>query len=125
MNGSKVEVSELACTFRRRLLGEHLGMKDEDVVDPLEEGFMKKMNEMVETNTNIYREIFMCYPDDNMKTVKDVEEMAEKKNLEKYDELKEGIRGHAVWFPLQFLEEEKLAAQISSMEYYIPDETYV
>ncbi len=67
----------------------------------------------------------MCYPDDNMKTIQDVTDSAEKKNLEKYDELKKEIEGNIVDFPLKFLEEEKLVAQISSMEYYVPDETYV
>ena len=73
----------------------------------------------------MYREIFACYPDDMMKTYKDVEEAAKNKKLEKYDELKGKIQGHAVFFPLNFLEDERLGAQMSSVEYYIPDETYV
>ncbi len=47
MNGEKREVSEIVGTLRRRLLGEHLGMKDEEVIDPLNDDFMKKMQKMM------------------------------------------------------------------------------
>ena len=48
LNGQKVQVSETACTFRRRLLAEHLGMKEEEVIDPITEEFTEKMNKMVQ-----------------------------------------------------------------------------
>ena len=47
MNGEKREVSEVVGTLRRRLLGEHLAMKDEEVIDPLNDEFMKKMQKMM------------------------------------------------------------------------------
>jgi len=125
LNGQKVQVSETVCTFRRRLLAEHLGLSEEEVIDPITDEFTQKMNERIKTNTEVYREVFACYPDDTMKTYKEVEEASKKKNLDKYDELKGKIQGHAVFFPLNFLENEKLGAEMSSMEYYIPDETYV
>ena len=69
--------------------------------------------------------MFYCYPDDTQKTIKDVDESAAKRDLSKYDELAPQIQGHVVWYPLDFLSEESLTTPINTMEYYIPDQTFV
>ena len=69
----------------------------------------------------MYRKVFACYPDDNIKKLTDVKEFKKKANLDLYDELSKEIVGHAVEFPLYFLEYENLKLRISEKEYYVPD----
>jgi len=54
LNGQKVQVSEAACTFRRRLMAEHLGLKEEEVIDPVSEEFTQKMNEQVKVKLTLF-----------------------------------------------------------------------
>jgi len=48
LNGKEVEVSECVSTLRRRLLAEHLGWKEDTVIDPLDEGLIKEINEITQ-----------------------------------------------------------------------------
>ena len=54
MNGEAVEVNEFAHTFRKRLMAEHLGYTNEQVVDPLTNEFIYKMSEIAEVKPNHY-----------------------------------------------------------------------
>jgi len=48
MDDIEVKVGEFACTFRRRLLAEHLGLPEVEVEDPLNDEFIVKMNTIAE-----------------------------------------------------------------------------
>ena len=48
MDDVEVQVGEFACTFRRRLLSEHLGLTEEEVEDPLDDDFIERMNQMAQ-----------------------------------------------------------------------------
>ncbi len=48
MDDIEVKVGEFAVTFRKRLLGEHLGLPEEEVEDPLNDEFIVKMNTIAE-----------------------------------------------------------------------------
>ncbi len=48
MDDVEVQVGEFACTFRRRLMSEHLGLPEEDVEDPLNDEFIEKMNDITQ-----------------------------------------------------------------------------
>ena len=48
MDDVEVQVGEFACTFRRRLMAEHLGMTETEVEDPLNDEFIEKMNDIAQ-----------------------------------------------------------------------------
>jgi len=125
MNGKEVRVSEFVSSFRRRLLSEHLGLPEQEVIDPLSIEFTNKMNCITEENTRIYREIFACYPDDHIKKLKDVDVFSRQLDMSKYDSLSKKITGHIVWFPLKFLEDENLYAPITSLQYFASDKIFI
>ena len=92
---------------------------------------LKLCRETAENNTLIYRKVFGCYPDDNYKTFKDLREMRKFESKEEIDELKvnyeaekRGIIGHAVEFPLHFLEDEKLGISFFSVENLVPEKNF-
>ncbi len=51
MNGEEVKVSEFVSTFRRSLLSEHLGLPENEVIDPLSIEFTNRMNTITEVIT--------------------------------------------------------------------------
>lgn len=69
--------------------------------------------------------MFRCYPDDEIKHTDDIQEFEEKKNIEKYELLKDEIRGHVVDFPIKFLERQSLKLPIFTKEYLVPDINFV
>jgi len=129
MEGRDVKVAKFAQTFRVNLLAEHMGLdpKDEILVDPLNEDFWKKLNDFAKNNTGIFRKLWKCYPDDEMKTFNDLKKIERPKDdeLKKlYEEEKGNIKGHVVEFPLLFLEKEVLGMPFFSKENFIPEYSY-
>jgi phospholipase D1/2 len=61
--------------LRVDLYVEHFDFKKEDCEDFLNEVVWKEIRINAKNNTEIYRQIFGCYPDDEMKTINDVKEM--------------------------------------------------
>jgi phospholipase D1/2 len=102
-----------------------LGVSEDAVADPLTDELIEWMNQVAEQNTQIYREIFACYPDDNIKLLSEIEEFKKKQDLSKYEELAPNIQGHLVWYPLEFLANDQLSAPMNTVEYYISDQTFV
>ena len=133
INGKKFKISNFASSLRKALLSEHLGINKHDarLIDPISNELHKLMWETARTNTDLYRQIFMCYPDDcytkfsmipNKNAVKNkAQEYALKKN---YEEKKNQIIGHIVEFPLHFLEEEKLGISFFSKENLVPERNF-
>ena len=136
MDGKRTGSSNFAHSFRTNLMAEHLGLnpKDEILFDPLKDELWSLLMNTAKNNTEIYRKLFYCYPDDNMKTFDEVLKMKipnklEEKELNELKELyqkeKNNIKGHVVEFPLHFLEEEVLGIPFFSLENWIPEKSYI
>ena len=135
MDGKITPIAEFARSFRVNLLAEHLGLdpKNEIFDDPLSDIFWEKLNETAKKNTEIYRKLWLCYPDDTMtkfehiKKMKKIGELNENeiKEFKKlYLKEKGNIKGHIVEFPLHFLEDEALGIAFFSKENIVPEKNY-
>ena len=135
----KEENSNFAHSFRTHLMAEHMGLdinKKEDkkiLNDPLNDNLWSMLINTARNNTEIYRKLFYCYPDDNMTTFREVSKMIipdklygeELEKLKKlYDKEKDNIKGNVVEFPLHFLEREELGIKFFTKEYLAPLDTY-
>ncbi|KAI7896962.1 uncharacterized protein EV154DRAFT_490014 [Mucor mucedo] len=144
MNGKFYEASRFAATLRRNLWKEHLGLlphtepdavtdamlplptpqidtvyseEDKEVMDPLDDETLERWNGTAKTNTDAFREVFHCVPDD---TVTNWEEYKTfypdpsqieighvhdpEMSVEDIRDQLSNIRGHLVEFPYKFLE---------------------
>ena len=119
-----------ATSFRKALMGEHLGIDPNNLLldDPLSDEFYSFLVGRAKDNTEIYHNIFGCYPDDqftNFSKLKSAKECLKKEEpqslMNKYMSLKDGIKGHVVEFPLFFLKEEQLGKSFFSVENLIPE----
>jgi hypothetical protein len=54
--------------------------------------------------------MFGCYPDDEIKSLVQIKPFKKTVTKQEYDEEGHKIQGHAVEFPLKFLENEKLTS---------------
>ena len=135
IDGQEEKTAKFAVTLRKALMAEHLGLKTDDEIleDPLSDELLELFKKTAKNNTLIYREIFNCYPDDEMKTFKDTKKayklsMDDKKELEKmqkkYEKEKNEIKGHIVEFPLHFLEKEILGAGFLGIYSLVPEHNF-
>ncbi|CAD8096905.1 unnamed protein product [Paramecium primaurelia] len=121
MGGERVGRSIFAQELRTSLYMEHFGLKYDEVIDPLSQQLQEKIRFNTRRNTMIYRQVFACYPDDNVKTLNDYQTFKSSGDLSKYDQLSSQIVGHAVEFPLEFLCKENLTIKILSKEIIVPE----
>ena len=98
-----VKVGEFAWSLRNSLYQEHFQLTEEEASDPMDPGLLNRIRSQVMQNTQIYREIFRCYPDDQVTKVSQLSSWQANKRLDKYQELSPFIKGFAVEFPLNFL----------------------
>jgi phospholipase D1/2 len=70
MNDQSVLVSQIAQELRIKLWKEHFALSEEELIDPLSKSLWEVITERAARNTDIYRRIFACYPDDTMKNRK-------------------------------------------------------
>ena len=112
INGKKFKTAKFASSLRKALLSEHLGINKHDVRlnDPISDELHKLIWETARNNTDLYRQIFMCYPDDYytkfsmIPNKNSMQNKAQEYSLKKnYEEKKNQIIGHIVEFPLHFL----------------------
>ncbi|CAO3592755.1 unnamed protein product [Absidia cylindrospora] len=153
MNGTEYQASRFALTLRMHLFKEHLGLLPESVIhqnsnnnnniyakhrystleadnlvmDPLVDSFYDHVwNQTADTNTQIYRNIFHCVPDDSVLTFSGQRRfvpdpahvppghVANPWRMD-YDDVVEQlnkIRGHLVIFPTQYLGQENMTASL-------------
>ena len=131
MNGkTNYRAAYFATSFRRALMGEHLGIDPNDPIldDPLSDKFYSFLVGRAKDNTTIYHNIFGCYPDDqytNFTLLKKAKETKEKEEpqilLNNYMRLKDKIKGHIVEFPLLFLKEEELGTPFFCIANFLPE----
>ena len=129
MDGKDYQAANFAYTFRVNLFAEHLGVdpKNSILADPLSDEFLHLVQNTAHNNTEIYRELWGCYPDDQYLTFKDLKNhkpLSKEELLEKYNKKKDGIIGHAVEFPLHFLENENLGIDFFSVENLVPEKNF-
>ena len=129
MNGNEYKAANFAYTFRINLFAEHLGIdpKNNILSDPLNDDFLKLVQNTAHNNTIIYRKIWGCYPDDQYLTFKDLKKhkpLSKEELNETYMKEKDGIIGHVVEFPLHFLEKENLSIAFFSVENLVPEKNF-
>ena len=129
MDGKDYKAANFAYSFRVNLFAEHLGVdpKNSILFDPLSDEFLKLVQNTAYNNTMIYRKLWGCYPDDNYKTFKDLKNrttLSKEELIESYKKEKNGIVGHAVEFPLYFLEKENLGIDFFSVENLVPEKNF-
>ena len=135
IDGKECKTAKFAVTLRKALMSEHLGVDDDDerLIDPLSNELLDLFRETARNNTLIYRKLFRCYPDDEMKTFKDTKKcpkipFVEKDEIEKlqkeYKKEKKNIKGHIVEFPLHFLEKEILGAGFLGIYSLVPEHNF-
>ena len=134
MNGEYYECGKFAATLRRHVCREFLGDDNADVEDPLSIEFITRWKNTAEINTQAYREIFMCYPDDKHTLLSDIVEEVKRCEtidnraqilIEKYHQHLPNIKGTLVEFPFNFLAEERLSISKFSMEYLLPESSFI
>lgn len=89
-------------------------------LDPLSDELWNTWTTQATTNTNIFRRLFRADPDDNVHTFAQLDEFLPDRRVvpvghladpyipvEEVKRLLDQIRGHLVWMPLRFLDEEK------------------
>lgn len=143
-DGSDVSVGRKIQELRIRLWQEHLGLLGEPfnspsvqiLKDPLNpKVYTNLLRERASRNTQIYRELFHCVPDDSVETWSEYALFVDKPDTSKIDkDTWDGIdvmanlkliQGNLVLFPLNFLKKEELSAHILSAEYLLPSEIYL
>lgn len=115
---------KFAYDLRMRIFKEHSGCDDESLLqDPLSEGFKEVWDNIAKNNTDYYRSIFNCYPDDQFKLITDMKEM--QVNRDAHEACASFIKGYLVDFPLEFLAGESLNFTIFNKEFYVPDINFI
>jgi phospholipase D1/2 len=127
---SNYNATNFAVELRKTLMAEHLGINKNDSIldDPVSDQLYSLIINRARKNTEIYHDLFSCYPDDSFESFQSLEDAQKMKKTEKaedllnkYKKLKGEIVGHIVEFPLLFLKEESLQTSIISKEILIPE----
>ena len=130
MDGKIHRAAHFATQFRKSLMAEHLGLNEEDPIlnDPVDNQLFSLIRSRAYNNTEIYRSIFSCYPDDiftNYKILNNTKKMKEIESphifLKNYLKLKNNIIGHIVELPLLFLKDEELGRIHFTKENLVPE----
>ena len=116
MAGIPWTCGEFTLNLRKQLFKEFIGDANFDISDPLSLEFQNNWNNLAKKNTNIYFEVFKCYPDDIYDTYEKIkasltnnsQEEFENEKKYKYKALASLITGFLVEFPLEFLSREDL-----------------
>jgi phospholipase D1/2 len=124
--GNNRAVSKFAYTLRTNIFKEIMGISDENCLrDPLSDVFTNYLKSTANNNTKIYKNVFRCYPDDEVQRLENLEEFMGLAKLGDYYKYKNDIRGFIVQFPLHFLHDEDLRIKIFNKEFYIPEESFI
>jgi len=112
MSGKKYKAGTFSHSLRRNCWKGIFGFNTlTEVIDPLSVEMWNTIDRRVQTNTNIYRYLFNCYPDDSMHSINSIIEAKKKSSQltkEEYLEVSPQIEGFSVDFPLNFLSKDNL-----------------
>ncbi|KAL4449779.1 hypothetical protein ABPG74_008152 [Tetrahymena malaccensis] len=119
MDGEPYMASKFAHTLRCELYKEHFQI--ENTIDPLNPQLIAQIDSQALQNTLLYREIFRCYPDDELKESSQLEEFKSKAMINYYPLKAHYFKGNVVQWPKRFLENENMKFSLNMKEYYCPD----
>nr|CAG8445707.1 3808_t:CDS:10 [Entrophospora candida] len=139
MNGKDYLARKFAFKLRNSIFKEHLGFiekqdhstvtKKEDLIlmDPLSDKFYDYWTSRANKNTEIYRSLFHCIPDDKVTSWEEYKNFVPDQSkvplghiadteasIDSVASQIENIRGHLVNFPTQFLKKENLLGSVIS-----------
>ncbi|XP_047111364.1 phospholipase D1 isoform X1 [Schistocerca piceifrons] len=133
MNGQPYKVGRCAASLRKQLFREHLGLlknrqklSEEDIMDPVSHQFFNNVWKRISTdNTKIYEEVFRCIPSDQATSFSKLKKFQEELSLSDTDPssaeaMLENVQGFLVNIPLEFLKDEILTPNPSSVEGILP-----
>lgn len=130
MNDIPFLCGKFASSLRKQLFREHLGLlnnkEDINIDDAVIKSFYKDVwCARSKQNTKIYEEVFQCIPTDKVVNFSILKQYQDKIPLSLSDlllaqELAEGIKGHLVDLPLQFLCNEELKPAAGTVEGMMP-----
>uniref|UniRef100_A0A915JJJ0 phospholipase D n=1 Tax=Romanomermis culicivorax TaxID=13658 RepID=A0A915JJJ0_ROMCU len=143
MNGNDYLAGKFCSSLRRQLFAEHLGFLDEKISsadkiekeqirdllqDPICDKFYQYFTDTAKKNTEIYDEIFKCFPSDQVRTWSDLAAYKSDastncpavSNRLLAEHKIEQLSGTLVEFPTKFLWDENLAPQMLSKEGLAP-----
>jgi phospholipase D1/2 len=124
--GKNRMVSKKALELRKTIFKEILGTSDENLLaDPVSDGFLNYLKNTAARNSEIYKHVFRCVPDDEVQRFSYFREFSQQARPEDYNKFKNEIRGFLVNFPLHFLYDEDLRITIFNKEFYIPEESFI
>ena len=130
MNGKMYRGAHFATLFRKGLMAEHLGLNENDPIldDPVDDKLFSLITSRANNNTQLYRSIFSCYPDDifsSYEIMNQTKKLRERGSpdifLQNYLKNKDNIIGHIVEFPLLFLNQEELGDIHFTKENLVPE----
>jgi len=166
MDGKPYKVGRLAHALRCKIFREHSGLDTESqmsflcklpayrrapssagnptieqriqamVQDPLSSQFWDFWTGTAKSNTDIFREVFKCVPDDNIRNWTQYKNffpkssevlsghIAMKAPIDQIREKLFSVHGHLVQFPTDFLSEEALKAEKFSVESVTPEDVF-
>ncbi|XP_054718889.1 LOW QUALITY PROTEIN: phospholipase D1-like [Uloborus diversus] len=131
MDGKPYDAGRYACSLRRTLFREHLGLLDKnsrsvDVRDPVSESFYKDVwIRTAALNTSVYEKVFRCIPSDEVRNFVQLKEYLSKPSLAVSDpdsasQLLGSVQGHLVLMPFFFLCDENLTPSAGTKESLMP-----
>lgn len=121
MDGKKIHGRKQAVEFREELFKEHFGLSKEEQGDIVSDRFWKSVADTARKNTQVYKEIFYCYPDNEIGQTEDIRGFMERKPEDQkvlkeiYEKRIKEIRGNVVEYPLNFLSQE---SDLSGLEFF-------
>ena len=125
---NKYEETKYVFELRKKLMAEYLGIDINDPIlkHPSGDELFNFMKSRAHNNTKIYRDLFACYTDNDFTTFNKMYETQNfKKNesqeilLNKYNKVKDNIRGFIVEYQHYFLIEEKLPKNTNIFNYQL------
>jgi len=114
MNGEKVKVGRFSQSLRLRLWSEHLGLSPNhpSIIDPIADSVYHGIfRETARVNTNTFNQVFPHIPQDSISKLNLYEKRAEyARNMELFqaNSFLSAIKGHLIFFSLDFLKLENL-----------------
>ncbi|XP_015910970.2 phospholipase D1 isoform X1 [Parasteatoda tepidariorum] len=131
MDGKPYQAGHFACSLRRTLFREHLGLLDKscktiDIRDPVSETFYKEVwIKTAALNTSIYEKVFRCIPSDEVRSFSELKEYLSKPGMVISDpssasSLLSNVQGHLVLLPFFFLCNENLTPSARTKESLMP-----
>ena len=136
MNGDKnYKASKSAVELRKKLMAEHLGLDENDSIleDPVDNKLFEFMISRAKNNTQIYHDLFKCYPHDEYTTFDLIPKSGNINDdewsnvlLNKYMGKKDLIVGHIIDYPLNFLKDDKLGKIMDDkfLKYILPENAF-